>query len=257
MRKLILLGLVIVVGLVVLKKTEAGRLVRVWWHGNQAELAAAIPVETRIEQLKLTIADTEKQVRALTNKQSKLEVAHDLVKEEVEAVKTAQGKRAAEMKTLIAALDGEGEKVAFDGKTVEAADLQKRLDRATRDYTSGKALLKAKEELLAARRQIVDASEEQRVQVRQKVEDLRVVVAKLEARLASVRAEQAEGTTPLDADLAESQRLVTLIETTLRENEKLQEIKARDGQVSVKPEVVSPSRAASVKAAQQALRAGE
>lgn len=255
MRKLILLGLVVVVTLVVLKRTELGRLVRAWWHGQQADLTASIPVETRIEQLKLTISDAEKQFKTLTSKQSKLEVAADVVKDELTALRTAQEKRAGEMELLITALAGEAEKVAFDGKTVEAAELQRRLDRLTYAHTNGKAFVKAKEDLLAARKQIVDASEEQRVQVRQKIDDLRLVVTKLEARLASVRAEQAqtEGTSPLDNDLAEAQRLVALIETKVRENEKLQEIKARDGLISVKPDTTPPTRADSVKAARQAL----
>jgi hypothetical protein len=247
-RKLIVLALVVVVGLVVLKRTELGRLVRVWWHGSQAQLEASIPLETRIEQLKLTIADAEKQLKKLKNKQAKLEVASDLVKEEVDAVKATQTARAAKMKRLIADLDG---------KVSEGSDDQKQLDRLTREYTSGKALLRAKEETYAIKKQTADEAAEQRQQLILKIADLNVLVAQMEARLAKLRSEQRENAPADAADVAEAQRLVALIDRTLRESEKEKEIDIREGQVSVKPETTQQSRAESVKAAQQALRNDE
>ena len=47
-KKLITVGLVVLVALFVLRKTELGSLVRVWWHDGQACLESSISPETRI-----------------------------------------------------------------------------------------------------------------------------------------------------------------------------------------------------------------
>lgn len=253
MRKLFLLGLVVVVALVVLKRTELGRLVRVWWHGTQTDIAAAIPVETRIDQLKLTISDAEKQFTALRNKQSKLEVAAEVVKDELKTLTAAQEKRAGAMEALIAALEGEGDKVALDGKTYAASELQNRLDRLTRDHTYHATFIESRAALLVERQRLVEASERQRRQALKKIDDLRLLVVKLETRLASLRGTQTAGTSRLDNDLGEAQRLVELVDVALREGEKLEEIKARDGLLSAQPDTTTPTRTESVQAARQAL----
>jgi hypothetical protein len=250
MRKLILVGLVVVVALFVFRKTELGSLLRVWWHGGKAHLEASVPLETRIEQLKLTIADVEKRGEALRVRQSKLEVAAEDVKKEVDRLKGTAETREAEVKELISTVEKESAQV---GKLATASDAQKRLDRATRDLNSTRSLLRAKKDLLDAKKQIVEASEDQRQKVRQKVTELNTEVARLEVRLVQLRNQQAESAPVDDRETAEAQRLVGLIEKALRESEKLEEIKIRDGQVSTRTDAAAQSREESLKAARKAL----
>jgi chromosome segregation ATPase len=258
MKKLILLGMVVVVGLIVLKKTELGSLVRVWVHDGKASLESSISPETRIKQLRNEIARVESRLKKAAVEQTRLEVSYDNLRKEVEALKVTQGQREKDMRAMLNALDADTKLVTFDGKSVDAGDLQTRLDQTTRSYKIDRETLKAREEVLAARKQVVEASDERIQSIRQRQQELVVIVEKVEAQLALLRLKQTANQCAVTGnELGEAERLLDQLNTRLQEEEKLQEVNARYGLTPARKETSRRSLEESKKAALEALDGDE
>ncbi len=253
-RKLIVVGLAVVVGLFVLKKTELGSLLRVWWGDCKSHLEASVSPETRIKQLRQEIHRVEDRLKQAARQQTRLEVSYDNLRKEVEALRSTQSQRQKDMRVMLDALEAATGFVTTDGKQVDAADVQSRLDQTTRAYQNAKETLRAREEILAARKQVVDASDERIQQTRQRQQELIVVVEKLEAQLELLRLKQAENRSPVDGnDLAEAERLLGLLQTRMQEEEKFEEVNARYGLTPPRTKPTSPTLEETKNAARQAL----
>jgi len=256
-RKLIVVGLAIAVGMIVLKKTELGSLVRVWWGECRTHLDASVSPETRVKQLRQEIAQSEKRLERAAKEQSRLEVSFEALQREVDALKATQTQREKDMRAMLAALEAETKLVAFDGKQVEASELQKRLDQSTRVFKTVRETVKAKEEVLAARKEVVEASDARLAQMKQRQAELVVVVEKLDAQIALLRMRQTDNKSAVKGnDFAEADRLVGLLHNALAEEAKFEEVKARHG-LAGRNEAARPSLEETKRAAREALNGDE
>jgi predicted RNase H-like nuclease (RuvC/YqgF family) len=162
------------------------------------------------------------------------------------------------MRAMLGALENNTKLVTFDGKSIDAGDLQNRLDQTTRAFKYDRDTLKAREEVLAARKEVVEASDERIRQIRQRQQELDVVVEKLEARLALLRMKQTANKAVVSGnELVEAERLLNQLDVRLQEEEKLQEVNARYGLTSGRTEAPRRSLEETKKAALQALENDE
>lgn len=253
-KKLALLALVVVVGLIILKKTELGSLVRVWWHDGKAHLEASIDPETRIKQLRQELTQVEGRLKKAALEQTRLEVAFGQKQDEVEEMKKKQTQRAGDMTAMLRALEAETKLVTFDGKPIESSELQKRLEQTTRAFTATRDELKVREEILVERKQVVEANDARIQQMIQRQQELTLFVEKLEAKLALLRLKQTENRSILSGnEMAEAERLLNQLQTRLLEEEKLEEVNTRYGLTPARTEPTRPSLEETKKAARKAL----
>ncbi len=258
-KKLLIAAAAVVVGLVIVKKTDLGSLVQVWWKEAGGWCSRQVAPETRIKQLKLEIGKIDNDIRSATNSLVKQEVAYRELKGDVEGLKTVQANREAEMRALADALEANSTKVVFNNQTYSPDVAQIRLDGLNQAYRVGKQTLKQKEANLRVKTEQLELADQRIKRIQSKKEELTTLVAQLEAQLENLRLKQVDRSIPVnDTQVSKCENLARNLKAMLAEEEIKVEKYARYGLL---PSTAEPakeahtSRAETIKATRAALAA--
>jgi len=256
LKKLLIAAAAIVVGLVIVKKTDMGSLMQVWWKDAGSWCSRQVPPETRIEQLKIEVSKIDRDIKKAVNQLVGVEVAHDELKKEIEALKDRQAQRKKEMTTLSEGLENGNTRVSLNTQSYSADTAQKMLDRFVAEYKTGREALKAKEELLRNKQEQLDLADQRIKGIQGRKAELEELVGKLEAQLELVKLKKTQNRIEVnDSQVSKCDQLAEDIKRMLNEETKRAEKYARYGLVTSTPSVVKEekSKADSIKAARAAL----
>jgi chromosome segregation ATPase len=227
-KKLLVAAVAVVVGLTVVKHTQLGSLLQVWWKDAKISVEKQIPPEVRIKQLNVEIDKIDRDIKKNLSRLAQQEVDCQLLDEKVVALRASQKQLREDVASMEKLLDQpKTERVAFNGVTYRNSELARKLDAATSLYTGRKAELKAREELLTEKKRTLEEAHQGIGRMRDHKEQLRITVARLETRLETLRLKQMEAKVELDdSQVGKCNELASKIEEQLRRSEveaKLQE----------------------------------
>jgi len=229
-KKLFLAAVALVVGLSIVKYTQFGSLVQVWWHDASSSVARQIPPEVQIKQLTLEIDKIDRDVKKNLSRLAAQEVDCQMLDERVAALRTAQKQLKEDIVDMEKLFDARTEHVAFHGVAYRPSELARKLDSAANLYASRKAELKAKDQLLTDKKQTLEAVHQRIGAMRDQKEQLRVTVARLETRVENLRLKQMETKVDLDdSQVGKCNELANQIEERLRKCEMEAKLQAEYG----------------------------
>jgi len=191
-KKLCLATGAVIVGLLVITFTGLGTLAQVKWHDAQKYLDSKVPPETKLKELQVEANKIDKDIKRHLGALASQEVEYERLDANLTARKEQQANLRQEIAAMMALLDKSGtEKVSYNGKSYRPSELAMRLEKATHDLELGKAEIKTKEQVLASKRQSLELAHQRIRAMRDQKEELRVTIAKLEARIEAVKLKQA------------------------------------------------------------------
>jgi len=190
LKKLVIAAAAVMVGLVILKRTDLGSLMQVWWKDAVAVAQRQVPPETRIKQLRMEIGKIDNDIKAAVDKLVTHEVTYERLKDNVEGLKARQKQRKDEMTALIDALEQDNTRVSFKGQNLTAEAGQNKLDALRTEFEIGRESLKVKDQLLKNKGDQLDLAVQRINKIKDKKGELSTLVEKLEAQLELVRIKQ-------------------------------------------------------------------
>ncbi len=258
LKKLVIAAAAVVVGLVILKKTDLGSLMQVWWKDAGAWCSRQVPPETRIKQLKLEIGKIDNDIRAAVNSLVKQEVIFRDLDGDVKALKAVQETRKKDMYTLIEALESNSTRVSFHEQSYSPEVAQIKLESLKTAYENGKQTLKLKEQNLKVKVEQLELADQRIKKIQSKKEELTTLVAQMEAQLENLRLKQVDNSVPVnDTQVSKCETLARNLKSLLAEEEIKAEKLARYGLTpapSTEPaKDTARSRVESIKAAKAVL----
>jgi len=257
LKKLVIAAAAVVVGLVILKKTDLGSLMQVWWKDAMTCVKKQVPPETRIKQLKMEIGKIDDDVRTAVNSLIKQEVAHEELKEKTNNVKAHLDTLKKDMTALIDVLEKDSKRVSFRGEDLSSEAAQARLDRFRAEYEAAKENLKVKEQLLRTKAEQLDLAKERIRKISDKKTELTEQVAKLESQLELLRLKQLDSPiTVNDSQVSKCQALQEDLRKMIKEEQIRADKYAEFGLLPANPEKAETpqrSKVNSIKAAREVL----
>jgi chromosome segregation ATPase len=236
-KKLLVAAVALVVGLSVVKHTQLGSLLHVWWKDARASVEKQIPPEVQIKQLGVEIDKIDRDIKKNLSHLAAQEVDCQMLEEKVNALRASQKQLKADVSSMKEAIEGtRTERVSFNGVTYRTPELTRKLDSAINILESRKAELKAKEQLLADKKRTLEAAHQRISAMRDQKEALRVTVARLETRVETLRLKQMEAKVDLDdSQVGRCNELAGKIEERLRKSEVEAKLQAEYGYRTVSP----------------------
>jgi chromosome segregation ATPase len=257
LKKLVIAAAAVVVGLVILKKTDLGSLMQVWWKDAMTCVRKQVPPETRIKQLKMEIGKIDEDIKTAVNALVKQEAIFEALKKETGSVKDRLTGLKTDMTALIDVLEKDNTRVSFKGQDFSPEAAQAKLDRFRAEYEVAKENLKVKEQLLRTKTEQLTLADQRISKIKDKKTELTEQVAKLESQLELLRLKQMENRIEVnDSQVSKCEALQEDPRNMLREEEIRAEKYARYGLTPATPTTIKEnerSRAESIKAAKAAL----
>jgi chromosome segregation ATPase len=256
LKKLLIAAAAVVVGLVIVKKTDLGSLAQVWWKDAGAWCSRQVAPETRIKQLKLEIGKIDNDIRSATNSLVKQEVVYRSLKDEVDGLRAKQDQRKKDMLTLIEALEANSTQVSLQGQTYSSEVAQIKLEGLKSEYETGKNTLKLKEQNLGVKTNQLESADARIKKIQSKKDELNTLVAQLEAQLENLRLKQVENNvTVSDTQVSKCENLARNLKSMLAEEEIRVEKYARYGLLpsNSEPAKEHRSKGETIKAARAVL----
>jgi chromosome segregation ATPase len=231
-KKVLIAAVAVVVGLFLVKKTELGSLMKVWWKDARAGLERQVPPEVQIKQLNEEIEQIDKDIQKNLGRLATQAADYDVLETKVARLRTLQEERKTEIRELMGKISKEvgTERITFNNRKYRPSELTRKLDLTVSLFNSKKEQLKGLENLLQSKRRTLEVSRQRIDEIFAQKEELKTLVAKLETQVEVLKLKQTESTVQLDdSHLGRCKDLVQKIERRLAEETKLVELKQEYG----------------------------
>jgi chromosome segregation ATPase len=199
LKKLLIAVVAVAVGLMVVRSTKLGSLMRVKWSEATAWCNKQIPVETEIATLRDQISrlgnDTKGHCQVIAEEM----VAVDNLKREISETEAKLEKQKTKITAFRDALaDGGTQKVVLGDETYSRVRVEKQLARDFDLYKTCEGQLVAKKKLLESRQECLAKAKEQLAAMQDARRDLEVQVSQLEAEYNTLKVTQTRSKFALD-----------------------------------------------------------
>lgn len=198
LKKLLIAAVAVLVGVVVLRKTEAGNLMRVWWKNAMTCARNKVPIETEIESLREQITRLDQNTKEHFSAYAEEAVAVDNLAASVKELQAQLERQERSILTMRKDLKSDTQTIAYGDNTYTRAEVTRQLKHDWEQYQQGLANLKARKQALKARKETLRLSHEQFEAMQDARKDLVAQLDQLEAELKTVRLAQARSKTPTD-----------------------------------------------------------
>jgi len=206
----------VLLGVVIVSSTNVCSLIHVKWNDATAWLDRKVPIETKIKQLRVETDKIDSEIKANLGKLAKLEVETQNLEQNVVALKNEQADRKSEIAMLASDLEKKADQVAKK----DLKPLTNKLDLAVSTFEVKDAKLKNLDNLLAAKRQTLEAAHQKISAMKDQRDELRITIAKLETRKELVDIKTQQSTIQFsDSKIADCNRLAKEIGDQLSERE--------------------------------------
>lgn len=229
-KKLCLAVGAVIVGLVVIGVSpRLSTLVSEKYHAAKTWMDA-VPPETQLKQLKAKSQEIDDDIKKNLGTLAVQEVEVERQEASLNKMKENQTALRAEIVAMIKALDSKETKVSYNGRTFRQSELASRLDSKTSEFERVKAEVESREKALDAKHKMLDLAHQRIAAMRQGKEELRVVIAKLEARIEDIKLKQVDCPVSMDQNkLKECLAIADSLDRQLSEEEKKNELLTRYG----------------------------
>jgi len=230
-KKVLVAAVAVVVGLFIVKKTELGSLMNVWWKDARTSLERQVPPEVQIKQLKDEIEQIDKDIQKNLGRLAKQEADYEGLEKQVAALRGRQEERKTDIRAMMGKIREAGtERVSFNGRKYRPSELTRKLESTVSLFDSKKEQLKGLENLLQSKKRTLEVSRQRIDEIFTQKEELSTLVAKLETQVEVLKLKQTESAVQLDdSHLGRCKDLVSRIERRLAEETKLVELKHEYG----------------------------
>jgi hypothetical protein len=229
-KKLCLAVGAVIVGLVVITFTGLGTLAQVKWHAAQQWMDSKVAPETKLQELRVESNKIDKDIKKHLGTLAAMEVEYERLDKDLTARKKTQTSLREDIASMNAALDSKEVHVVWNGQTYRQSYLVQKLESKVHDYENGKSVLKTQEQILASKRQALELAHQRISAMREQKEEIRVTIAKLEARIEALKLKQAD--CPFDVDDSQAQKckaLANQLDEQISKEEKKAELFAKYG----------------------------
>jgi chromosome segregation ATPase len=199
-KKLAIVGVAVVAGVLVLNMTVAGSYVSTAWKKVRQGACNKVPLEFELDRVRHEVSklipDMKDNIRSIAEEM----VAVDRLRDDIKVTRANLEKE----KDNIFAMKKEVENaqgaktVRYGDRTVSVSRLKDKLARDWDAYKRCEDGLASKEKLLDAKETALSAAREQLAATRAKKEQLEVEIARLDAEIKNVRVSQSRGNFQLD-----------------------------------------------------------
>jgi chromosome segregation ATPase len=255
-RKLLVAAVVVIVGVVLLRKTWVGHQVETWWQDTREAMESRIPPEKRIKELRREIGKIDGEVKKAVNGLIKMEVSRNELRDEVAKLEKIKADRMSEVEAMKTALEGANHQVVYQKVTYRPATFQRKLDQGVAALKSTKETLRVRQQALQNKEESLAALDRRITRMKEKQGELVALADKLETKLEELRLKQLENNVQIDdSKVSECEALYAKIKRGLEEEELKAEKYAHYGLTPVlnSPEKDSKPVAESLKEAQKVL----
>jgi chromosome segregation ATPase len=201
-RKLFLAAVAVLVALVVIRKTEMGSLLQVWWNDARSDWKKQIKPETRIKQLKLEIAKIDKDLKAAVDQLINRELDRNNLRDQIVALREKVAAHTRRLTGLVQMAD-EAQKngstlVSFEGRELKSGELRNQMARVRLDLQNAQTSLENKEEILKLKDDALAAADEKITKIKNKKAELEKLVTALELQLEQLQLKKVENAVVVD-----------------------------------------------------------
>jgi chromosome segregation ATPase len=198
LKKLCLAVGAVIVGLAVINFTSLGSLAKVKFTEMTNWADRQVPPETKLKQVRVEMSKIDKDIRHHVDKLAVLAEEVDSDRTKVAALKKEQVQRKEEIAAMTKALESTSEKVVYNGSAYNQAAMVKKLDQAVTNYERLKSEVKAKEQVLAQKSDLLDTSKQRIKAMQQQKEELQVAVEELESRIEALKTKKVDRSIEVD-----------------------------------------------------------
>jgi chromosome segregation ATPase len=181
MKKLIVIGLIVLVGLWAIRKTHLASYAGTLWNQVRQEAKAQVPVKFELDRIRHEIAAMDSDIRGMVSPIAEHMATIAELRRDIEETRQRLAQQKASLLVLTTCLEKGGDPVLYQGAKVQARRLRDKMQRDFANYKLTETGLATKEKLLAAREKALDAAREQLNKLIAKKRDFEVQVANLEA----------------------------------------------------------------------------
>jgi chromosome segregation ATPase len=255
-RKLFLAAVAVLVALVVIRKTELGTLLQVWWNDARSDWKKQIPPEKRIQMLKVEIAKINDDISRAVTHLATLKTDREELSRSVENLRGKVADRKKTLKAMVEALEN-GNTYVSAGEELKANELEARMNLVRKDLDTSKSALKFREEHLKLKSEAYQAASDSIRAIQQKKNELETLVVNLEVQVEQLKMKKVENNWVLDTThVSKAEALYAEIQRDLNVEKNKAELYDEFGLTSKRPtttEEPAATRQESLKAARAAL----
>jgi chromosome segregation ATPase len=255
-RKLVVAAVVVIIGVVLLRKTWVGHQVETWWHDTREAMESRIPPEKRIKELRREIGKIDGEVKKAVNGLIKMEVSRNELRDDVAKLEETKTRRMSEVEAMKTALEAGNNQVVYQKHTYRPAAFQDKLDHAVAALKTTKQTLRVRQQALQNKEESLATLDRRINRMKEKKLELAALADRLDTKLEELRLKQLENNVAIDdSKVSECEALYAKIKRGLEEEELKAEKYAHYGLTTpvTAPEKERKPVAESIKEAQKAL----
>jgi len=192
-KKLFLAAVAIFIGVVIVRSTQFGSLVQVWWNDAGSYFKKSITPEVKIKQLKIEMAKIDAEIKQNISRLAGQEREKEKLEKVVEDLRKMYTSLDQQMAAMEKTLEAKADRISFDGKQYSKRELAHRLARATTQFLETKNTLKFKEQQLDERLKGLEESDRRVSWMKQQNDRLQTEVAELERLLEKQKRQHIQG----------------------------------------------------------------
>jgi len=181
MKKLLLMGLIVVGGLFLARKTSLCSYAGTFWSRVRHEAKNQVPVKFELDRIRNEIAHMDSDLRNMLSPIAENMVAVKRLKKDIELTRGRLDEQKASLLTMTKDLEGNPRFITYEGEKYSAERVRLKLERDFASYKSCESKLKSQEKLLEAKERALTATREQLNKVIAKRREFEVRLAQLEA----------------------------------------------------------------------------
>jgi chromosome segregation ATPase len=181
MKKLLVIGLIVVGALFVLKKTNVCSYAGTLWSRVRHEATVQVPTKFELDRIRHEIARLDTDIRDMLSPIAENMAAVKRLKRDIEATRGRLGEQKTTLLTMTRDLESNPKCITYAGEQYSADTIRRKLERDFASYKSCEAKLKSQEKLLEAKERALSATREQLNKVIAKRREFEVRLAQLEA----------------------------------------------------------------------------
>jgi chromosome segregation ATPase len=181
MKKLLLIGLIVVGGLFLAKKTSLCSYAGTFWSKVRHEAKIAVPTKFELDRIRHEIGRMDADIRDMLSPIAENMAAVKRLKRDIETTRGRLEEQKATLLTMTKDLEGNPQFITYGGEKYTANRIRLKLERDFASYQRVEAKLKSQEKLLEAKERTLTATRDQLNKVIAKKRDFELRLARLEA----------------------------------------------------------------------------
>jgi len=201
MKKLLILGVVVLAGLWVARKVHFASYASTLWCQATRTAKDQVPIKFELNRIRDQIAGMDGEIRGMAGPIAEHMADITRMHRDIDHTRTALADHKGNLLAMTTDLKTDKQEFVYNVKRYSRASIQRKLDRDFADYQRLEKQLTKQEKLLAAKERALEASREQLNRLIAKKREFEVALAELEARNEELEIARIDGDNKVDDKL--------------------------------------------------------